>query len=57
MESSDVIHRFLTQIPSKFRVAKGTPIFSAVVLDLDEESGTAKGITRLQLREEWESVP
>jgi metallophosphoesterase (TIGR00282 family) len=56
MESSDVIHRFLTQIPSKFRVAKGTPIFSAVVLDLDEENGTAKGITRLQLQEEWGRV-
>lgn len=53
MESSDVIHRFLTQMPSRFRVAKGAPILSAVVLDLDEESGKAKAITRLQLREEW----
>lgn len=52
MESSDVIHRFLTHIPTKFRVAKGTPIFSAVVLDVDEESGKAKTITRLQLRDE-----
>lgn len=52
MESSDVIHRFLTQTPSKFRVAKGTPILSAVVLDLDEESGKANAITRLQLRGE-----
>ena len=53
MESSDVIYRFLTQMPSRFRVAKGAPILSAVVLDLDEESGKAKAITRLQLREEW----
>lgn len=52
MESSDVIGRFLTQVPSKFRVAKGTPLLSAVVLDLEEESGKAKTITRLQLREE-----
>lgn len=52
MESSDVIHRFLTQTPSKFRVAKGTPILSAVVLDLEEESGKARAIARLQLREE-----
>lgn len=56
MESSDVIRRFLTQIPSKFHVAKGTPILSAVVLDLEEESGKAKSITRLQLREEWGGV-
>ncbi len=52
MESSDVLRRFLTQIPSKFRVAKGSPVLSAVVLDLDEESGRARAITRLQLREE-----
>ena len=52
MEFSDVIGRFLTQIPTKFRVAKGTPVLSAVVLDLEEESGRAKAITRLQLREE-----
>ncbi|MEA3508989.1 MAG: YmdB family metallophosphoesterase, partial [candidate division NC10 bacterium] len=52
MEFSDVIGRFLTQIPAKFRVAKGTPVLSAVVLDLEEESGRAKAITRLQLREE-----
>ncbi|MFQ5847541.1 MAG: TIGR00282 family metallophosphoesterase [Candidatus Methylomirabilales bacterium] len=51
MESSDVIHRFLTQTPSKFRVAKGTPILSAVVLHLEEESGRVKAITRLQRRD------
>lgn len=52
MEPSDVIGRFLSQMPSKFRVAKGAPVLSAVVLDLEEESGKAKAITRLQLREE-----
>jgi calcineurin-like phosphoesterase len=52
MEASEVIGRFLTQIPAKFRVAKGTPVLSAVVIDLEEESGRAKAITRLQLREE-----
>jgi 2',3'-cyclic-nucleotide 2'-phosphodiesterase len=56
MEPSDVLHRFLTQMPSKFRVAKGTPVLSAVVLDLDEESGKARSITRLQLREEWKGI-
>jgi hypothetical protein len=56
MEVADVIHRFLTQTPSKFRVAKGNPILSAVLLDLEEESGKAKAITRLQLREDGGSV-
>ncbi|MFQ5881629.1 MAG: TIGR00282 family metallophosphoesterase [Candidatus Methylomirabilales bacterium] len=51
VDASDVIRRFLTQMPSKFRVAKGTPILSAVVLDLEEETGRARAITRLQLRE------
>ncbi|MBW8005457.1 MAG: TIGR00282 family metallophosphoesterase [candidate division NC10 bacterium] len=55
MESPEVIQRFLTQMPSKFRVAKGAPLLSAVVLDLDEESGKAKSIRRLQIREEWGS--
>jgi metallophosphoesterase (TIGR00282 family) len=52
MDPSDVIHRFLTQMPAKLQVAKGTPTLSAVVLDLDEETGKAKSIIRLQLREE-----
>jgi calcineurin-like phosphoesterase len=56
MEFSDVIHRFLTQTPSKFRVAKGNPILCAVLLDLEEESGRAKAITRLQLREDGVSA-
>jgi len=52
MDSSDVIRRFLTQMPTKFQVAKGTPTLSAVILDLDEETGRAKAIIRLQLGEE-----
>ncbi len=52
MDPSDVIRRFVTQIPTKFQVAKGTPVLSAVVLDLDEETGKARAITRLQLRDE-----
>jgi len=56
MEVSDVIHRFLTQTPSKFRVAKGNPILSAVLLDLEEETGKAKAITRLLLGEDGVSV-
>lgn len=52
MEPSDVIRRFLTQMPTRFRVAKGEAVLSAVVLDLDEDSGKARAITRLQLLEE-----
>lgn len=52
MESSDVIRRFLTHMPTKMQVAKGTPTLCAVVLDLDEETGKARAITRLQLRDE-----
>ncbi|HEV8662797.1 MAG TPA: TIGR00282 family metallophosphoesterase [Candidatus Methylomirabilis sp.] len=46
----EAIRRFLTQMPTRFTVATGgAGIFSAVLLDLDEETGRARAITRLQL--------
>ncbi|MGH7361294.1 MAG: YmdB family metallophosphoesterase, partial [Candidatus Methylomirabilales bacterium] len=49
MAPEDAIRRFLTQMPTRFAVATGAAgIFSAVVLDLDEQTGRARAITRLQ---------
>ncbi|HEU5393660.1 MAG TPA: YmdB family metallophosphoesterase, partial [Candidatus Methylomirabilis sp.] len=46
----EAIRRFLTQMPTRFTVATGgAGIFSAVLLDLDEGTGRARAITRLQL--------
>lgn len=44
-----IIQRFLTNIPSRFELAKGEGIFSAVVFDVDEETGKSTAIQRLQI--------
>lgn len=43
-----IINRFLTQLPAKFEVAEGVLQLNAVVIDLDETSGRARSITRIQ---------
>lgn len=50
IEKEQVIHRFLTNIPVRFETAKGVGIFSAVVVDINEKTGKAAAIQRLQLR-------
>jgi metallophosphoesterase (TIGR00282 family) len=49
IEKDQVIDRFLTHMPRRFDVAEGKAILSAVVIEVDEESGKATGIQRLQL--------
>jgi 2',3'-cyclic-nucleotide 2'-phosphodiesterase len=44
-----IIHRFLTGMPDRFETGQGKGILSAVVVDIDSESGKATGIQRLQL--------
>ena len=43
----DVIQRFLTMIPKRLTVAKGTIIFTAMLLDIDSKTGKAKSIERI----------
>ncbi|HBP63687.1 MAG TPA: metallophosphoesterase, partial [Desulfosporosinus sp.] len=43
-----IINRFLTQLPAKFEVASGAIQINAVVLDIDEKSGKARRIERIQ---------
>jgi hypothetical protein len=50
IEKEQVIQRFLTNIPVRFETAKGDGIFSAVVVEIDEKTGKASAIQRLQLR-------
>ncbi len=47
-----IIQRFLTALPSKFDTARGMPRLHAVVIDVDAESGRARGIDRLSLTPE-----
>jgi metallophosphoesterase (TIGR00282 family) len=42
-----VLRRFLTGIPHHLMVGKGKPILNAILVDVDEKSGRAKGIERI----------
>ena len=52
VEKEAVIQRFLTAMPSRFETAKGDPRMAAVVVDVDPESGRARGIERMLLAEQ-----
>ena len=43
-----IISRFLTQMPTRFEVASGETVLSAVVVDVDSSTGKATGIKRLR---------
>ena len=45
----NVIQRFLTQMPHRLQVAKGPSVFNSVLLNVDESSGKAISISRLDL--------
>jgi len=47
-DPDSVIKRFLTQIPSRLSVGKGTVSFDAILVEVDEKTGKAVGIQRIQ---------
>lgn len=49
IETEQIIERFLYQMPMKFETAKGAGIFSAVVIEINEATGKATAIKRIQL--------
>lgn len=50
IKKEQIIDRFLTNMPMRFEVAKGEGIFSAVVIEIEEDTGKANAIQRLQLK-------
>ncbi|MFI5007441.1 MAG: YmdB family metallophosphoesterase, partial [Solirubrobacterales bacterium] len=52
VEKDIVILRFLTGMPNRFETAKGDPRFAAAVIDVDPETGRARGIDRMLLSDE-----
>jgi metallophosphoesterase (TIGR00282 family) len=48
----EILRRFRTQMPQKFEVASGPVDVCGVILDIDEETGKARKIARLQERVE-----
>ncbi len=49
IEIDQIIQRFLTNIPMRFETAKGEGVFSAVVVEINEDTGKSTAIQRLQL--------
>jgi metallophosphoesterase (TIGR00282 family) len=47
MGREEVLQRFLTLLPARFDVAKGPAQLNAVLLDIDDESGRARAIQRI----------
>lgn len=50
IEKGQIIERFLTSMPMRFETAKGEGIFSALVVEINEETGRATAVQRLQLK-------
>jgi 2',3'-cyclic-nucleotide 2'-phosphodiesterase len=50
VKKEDAISRFLTQRPHKFEIPKGPVHLDAVVIEIDQKTGKAKGIERIKLR-------
>lgn len=46
-EKTSVVDRFLTRMPHRIAVGQGKTVFNAILLDIDEASGKARSITRL----------
>jgi hypothetical protein len=49
IRKEEAIERFLTQLPIRFEVAKKDPWLCAVLITIDEESGKAQAIERIQV--------
>ena len=47
-DPDSVIKRFLTQIPSRLSVGKGTVSFDAILVEVDEKTGKAMAVQRIQ---------
>ena len=48
VDADVVIEKFLTQMPVKFEIARGPVLLMAVLVEIDEPTGRARRITRLQ---------
>ncbi len=48
-----VLHSFLTRMPHRLSVGKGSAVFNAVLVEVDKASGLAVDIQRIQRNEEY----
>lgn len=49
VDRAAIIHRFLTGLPQRFETATENPRLNGVVIQVDETTGRAQSITRLNL--------
>jgi len=49
IEIPQIIERFLTNMPARFEIAQGEAVLSAVVIEINNDTGKATGIQRLQI--------
>ncbi|MCK4273962.1 MAG: TIGR00282 family metallophosphoesterase [Dehalococcoidales bacterium] len=47
-DAESVLQRFLTMMPHHLSVGKGEPVLNAIMVEVDENSGKATGIERIQ---------
>ena len=47
VEVAPIIQHFLTRMPARFDVAEGPCVFNAVLLDIDDATGKARHIERV----------
>ncbi len=52
IEKEMVIEKYLTLMPKRFEVAKGRPVLSAAVVEINDTDGKASSIERLQLKDD-----
>lgn len=57
VEKEQVLQRFLTNMPGKFSPATGDPWLCAVLVDADEQSGKARSIEHLILKDQAGNSP
>ncbi len=48
VKREQVVERFLTQMPNRFEVAGGPALLQGAIIDVDESSGRARSIARVQ---------
>ena len=51
-DADSVLHSFLTKMPHRLSVGKGTAIFNSILIDVDKTTGKALTIERIQREEE-----
>lgn len=51
IEKQSAFARFLTAVPTRFETAKGDPWMNAVIIDVDESTGKARSIERIQFKD------